>query len=67
MENSISKIQTDYTYNVVYNDTEYTVTCEENLLEGYIEWSVFDEEGELLEEFNPELGDEIIEYIIKNS
>lgn len=66
MKNSISKIQTDHTYNVEYNGSEYAVTCEENLMEGYMEWSVFDEQGELLEEFDPELGDEIIEFVIKN-
>ncbi len=66
MENRLTKVQTDHTYNVEYNGEEYTVTCEENLMEGYIEWSVFDDSGELLEEFDPELGDEIIEFVIKN-
>ena len=67
MENVITRIQADYTYEVEYKGAGYTVTCEENLVEGYMEWSVFDDDGELVEEFDPKLGDEIIAFMIENT
>lgn len=67
MSTKITKIQTDHTYNVEYQGAEYTVTCEENLVEGYMEWSVFNDDGDLLEEFDPKLGDEIIAFMIENT
>ena len=67
MENTITRVQTDYTYEVQYKGADYTVTCEENLIEGYMEWSVFDDDGELVEELDPKLGDEIIAFMIENT
>tara|TARA_R110000868_G_scaffold409475_4_gene695022 strand:+ start:447 stop:650 length:204 start_codon:yes stop_codon:yes gene_type:complete len=67
MLNKITKIQTDYTYDVEYDNTGYTVVCEENLIEAYLEWSVFDEDGELVAETAPKLNNEIIAFIIQNT
>ena len=67
MLNKITKIQTDYTYEIEYDGAEYTVICEENLIEGYMEWSVFDDGGELVAEVAPKLHDEIIAFMIQNT
>jgi hypothetical protein len=67
MLNKITKIQTDYTYDIEYDSRGYTVVCEENLIEAYMEWSVFDEDGELVAETAPKLSNEIIAFVIQNT
>lgn len=67
MLNKITKIQTDYTYEIEYDSIEYTVICEENLIEGYMEWSIFGEDGELVAEVAPKLHDEITVFMIQNT
>lgn len=67
MKNKITKIQTDITYNVVYDGEGYTIVQVEDLENGYLQWDVFDEDGNDLEETNEELRDEIISFIIQNT
>lgn len=67
MLNKITKVQTDHTYDIEYDRVGYTVVCEENLLQGYMEWSIFDEDGELVAEYAPKLHDEIIAFMIQNT
>lgn len=67
MKNKIAKVQTDHTYEVEYDSVGYTVISEENLIEGYMEWTVFDDDGELLIEIDPKLHDEIVAFMIQNT
>jgi hypothetical protein len=60
---SVTKVQTETTYNVEIDGAEYSVIhCEDNNL-GYTSWDVFDDSGFLLsdQEALP-----IIEYTIEN-
>jgi hypothetical protein len=65
--NKIAQIQIDYTYEVAYKGHNYTVICIENLQEGYMEWNVYDDHGEDVEEIQVELCDEIIKFMIENT
>ena len=67
MKNKITKIQTDITYNVVYDGEGYTIVQVEDLENGYLQWDVFDEDGNDLEETNEELRDEIISFVVQNT
>lgn len=67
MKNKISKLQTDITYNVVYDGEGYTVVQIEDLENGYLQWDVFDEDGNDLDETNEELRDEIISFVVQNT
>ena len=67
MKNKITKIQTDYTYEVVYNDEHYTVVQIEDLENGYLQWDIFDDVGNDLDEEDPDLREEIIVFVIKNA
>lgn len=63
----ISQVQVDYTYEVEYKGHAYTVICIENLQEAYMEWSVYDDHGDDLEEVHVELANEIIKFMIENT
>ena len=67
MKNKITKIQTDYTYEVVYNGDYYTVIQIEDLENGYLQWDIFDDIGSDLDETDPDLKEEIIAFVIKNA
>jgi hypothetical protein len=67
MKNNITKIQTDYTYEVVYNDKHYTVIQIEDLENGYLQWDIFDDIGNDLDEEDPNLREEIIVFVVKNT
>jgi hypothetical protein len=67
MKNKITKIQTDYTYEVLYNSESYTVIQIEDLENGYLQWDIFDNNGTDLDEEYPDLREEIIAFIIKNA
>jgi hypothetical protein len=62
----IKKLQTEVTYEVLYEGVEYTVTSVENLDEGYLDWTVFDENLDDLAETNEKLNDSIIEAVMVN-
>ena len=67
MKNKIAKLQTDITYDVIYDGAGYTVIQVEDLENGYLQWDVFDEDGNDLEETNEELRDEIISFVVQNT
>lgn len=67
MKNKITKIQTDITYNVVYDGEGYTIVQVEDLENGYLQWDVFDEDGNDLDETDTELRDEIISFVVQNT
>jgi len=67
MKNKITKIQTDYTYEVLYNGESYTVIQIEDLENGYLQWDIFDDDGTDLDEEDSDLREEIIAFIIKNA
>ena len=67
MKNKITKIQTDYTYEVLYNGESYTVIQIEDLENGYLQWDIFDDDGTDLDEEDPDLREEIIAFVIKNA
>jgi hypothetical protein len=58
---SVTKVQTETTYNVEFNEVEYSVIhCEDTNL-GITSWDVFDDSGHLLEDVD---ALPIIEYTI---
>ena len=67
MKSKITKIQTDYTYEVVYDGQSYTVIQIEDLENGYLQWDIFDDNGTDLDEEDPDLREEIIAFVIKNA
>jgi hypothetical protein len=67
MKNKILKLQTDITYNVVYDGAEYTVVQIEDLENGYLQWDIFDDDGNDLDETDPDLRDEIISFTIQHT
>jgi len=64
---SVSMIQCETTYTVEYKaimyEHSYLVTRLEDMNSGYISYTVFDEEGEVIE---GELEDEIVNYLEEN-
>lgn len=62
----IKKLQTEVTYEVLYEGVEYTVTSVENLDEGYLDWTVFDENLDDVAEVDEKLNDTIIEAVMVN-
>ena len=60
----ITKIQTDYTYEVIYDGQDYTVIQIEDLENAYLQWDVFDEFGNDLDDCDPDLRDEIISFVL---
>ena len=67
MLSKITIVQTDRTYEVIYNGASYTVVSMENLQEGYLEWDIFDDDGENMEDIDHKLREEIIAFVIHNS
>ena len=62
----IKKVQTEVVYEVYYEGVENTVTSIENLDEGYVDWTVFDENLDDLEEVDEKLNHTIIEAVMVN-
>lgn len=60
---SIEISQTETTYAVTLNDIEYSVTRLEDHNSGYIQYDVFDENGDLVE---GDLEDEVVTYLEEN-
>ena len=64
--NIVEVIQTETTYEVSYEGYDYTVTSTENLQEGYLDWEVFDDNGNLVMEEDEGLHNEIVAFLIQN-
>ena len=61
---SVTLLQKETTYDVVYKDQSYQVTVsEDNVSVGYTNYDVYDEEGEVV---NSSLEQEIISYLEEN-
>jgi hypothetical protein len=61
---SVTLLQKETTYDVVYKDQSYQVTVlEDNVSVGYTNYDVYDEEGEVV---NSSLEQEIINYLEEN-
>lgn len=63
---NISIVQTEITYEVNYDGCDYTVTSTENLGQGYLDWDVFDDEGNQVIDYSEGLHNEIVAYLIQN-
>ena len=64
--NNISILQTEVTYEIHYDGSNYTVTSTENLAQGYLAWDVFDDEGCEVIDFSEGLHNEIVAFLIQN-
>jgi hypothetical protein len=61
---SVTLLQKETTYDVVYKDQSYQVTVlEDSVSIGYTNYDVYDEEGEVV---NSSLEQEIINYLEEN-
>ena len=61
---SVTLLQKETTYDVVYKDQSYQVTVlEDSVSIGYTNYDVYDEEGEVV---NSSLEQEIIDYLEEN-
>jgi len=61
---SVTLLQKETTYDVVYKDQSYQVTVlEDNVSVGYTNYDVYDEEGEVV---NSSLEQEVINYLEEN-
>ena len=60
---SVTLTQTETTYEVEYLEVSYSVTRLEDWNSGYIQYDVFDEEGELVD---GDLEKEVITYLEEN-
>jgi hypothetical protein len=61
---SVTLLQKETTYDVVYKDQSYQVTVlEDSVSLGYTNYDVYDEEGEVV---NSSLEQEIIDYLEEN-
>jgi hypothetical protein len=61
---SVTLLQKETTYDVVYKDQSYQVTVlEDSVSLGYTNYDVYDEEGEVV---NSSLEQEIINYLEEN-
>jgi hypothetical protein len=67
MKNSVKKLQTEYLYDIIYNEEGYTVIQIENLDEGYLQWDVFDDLGFDIEQSKPKLREELIAFVLENT
>jgi hypothetical protein len=65
MSVELNQIETTYTveYKAIMYEHSYLVTRLEDMNSGYISYTVFDEEGEVIE---GELEDEIVNYLEEN-
>ena len=50
MNTSVKLIQTDFTYNIEHEGQEYTVIVVEDIPTQYFEYTVFNEEGDIIED-----------------
>jgi hypothetical protein len=62
----VAIVQTETTYEVHYGGYDYTVTSTENLEQGYLDWDVFDEEGNEVIDYSEGLHNEIVAFLIQN-
>lgn len=60
---SVTKVQTETTYNVEFDGIEYTVIHTEDSNMGYTSWDVFSDYGDMLSDYD---ALPIIEYTIEN-
>ena len=61
---SVTLLQKETTFDVVYKDQSYQVTVlEDNVSVGYTNYDVYDEEGEVV---NSSLEQEVINYLEEN-
>jgi hypothetical protein len=61
---SVTLLQKETTYDVVYKDQSYQVTVlEDSVSVGYTNYDVYDEEGEIVDS---SLEQEIIDYLEEN-
>jgi hypothetical protein len=61
---SVTLLQKETTYDVVYKDQSYQVTVlEDSVSLGYTNYDVYDEEGEVV---NSSLEQEVINYLEEN-
>ncbi len=65
--NKIATVQVETTYEVQYEGSGYTVTSTENLEQGYLDWDVFDDEGNEVIDYSEGLHNEIVAFLIQNS
>ena len=53
-------------YEVCYKESSYTVTSIENLQQGYLDWDVFDDDGNEVLDYSEGLHNEIVAFLIHN-
>ena len=63
---NISIVQTEIMYEVCYKESSYTVTSIENLQQGYLDWDVFDDDGNEVLDYSEGLHNEIVAFLIHN-
>lgn len=64
--NKIAIVQTEVTYEMHYDGSDYTVTSTENLEQGYLDWDVFDDDGNEVIDYSEGLHNEIVAFLIHN-